>query len=78
MACSAQFVTTPPKENEDKRKREVWIFYNLVMLNFSPVPAVVVRKEGMFRPGAFAVQPGGPRGVVWYSQDPWQVASMSI
>lgn len=63
MACSAHFVTTPPKENEDKRKREVWIFYSLIVLNFSHVPTVVLRKKGMFRlfrPGAFAVEPGGP------------------
>lgn len=45
MACSAHFVTAPPKENEDKRKREVWIFYSLVLLNFSPVPTVVLRKK---------------------------------
>lgn len=60
MACSAWFVTIPPKENEHKTKREVWTFYSLVMLNFSPVPPVVVRNEGMFRPGAFVVEPGGP------------------
>lgn len=76
MACSAQFVTTPPKKNEHKRKREVWIFYSLVVLNFSPVSTTIVRKEGLFRPGALAVEPGGPWGVVWYSQDSWH--NMSI
>lgn len=44
MACSAQFVTILPKENEHKRKREVWTFYNLVMLNFSPFPTVIEMK----------------------------------
>lgn len=58
MACPAQFVTPPPQEKEDKRKRERWVFYSLVVLNFPPVPTVVGRKEGVFRPAAFAVEPG--------------------
>lgn len=52
----AQFVTLPPKENEDKMKRERWVFYSLVVLNFPPVPTVVGREEGVFRPGAFVVE----------------------
>jgi len=60
MAHSAQFVTPPPEENEDKRKREIWVFYSLVVLNFPPVLTMVGSEEGVFRPDAFAVEPGDP------------------
>lgn len=30
--------------------------YSLVVLNFPPVPTVAGREEGVFRPGAFAVE----------------------
>lgn len=42
----------------------------LVMLNFSPVPTVVIRKEDMFRPGAFVVEPGGHEGLCGTARTP--------
>lgn len=44
------------------------LFINLAVLNFPPVCTMVGREGGVVKPGAFAVEPEGPCGLVWNLQ----------